>query len=61
MCFTSGDGFCVVKSEGGAGRMVCGCVGGVCFALHVSEEGAAMYSVCEAEYDRDGHEGRGCK
>ncbi len=41
--------------------MVCRCVVGVCFSLHVCEVSAALYSVYEAEYDGDGQEGRGCR
>ena len=51
----------MVSSEGGAGIMVCGYVGGVSFALQVSDVGAAVYSVCGAGYDKNGQEGRGCK
>ena len=60
MCCFSRDGFWVVISGGGAGRMVCKCVVWVCFALHICVVSAAVYSVYEAEYDGDGQEGRGC-
>ncbi len=42
MWFASGDGFFVVSSAGGAGSVVSGCVEGVCVALHVRVEHAAM-------------------
>ncbi len=47
----------MVSSEGEAGKVVCGYVGGVCFAMQF-DLGAAV-CLCKADYDKNGQDGRG--